>query len=162
MARQRRIIGWLVAGAGAAVLLAACSSTPSSTTTTTSAATTTTSVTPTTAAPSSSTAVTASSTPTGGSTTTLPPFFTKAGKGNAASVSVTTPSGKQWHLQWHFDCGTKKGKFALSIQASAAKSPTKVSTQDGLGGGGNRDYPAGTYALKITTACGWTLKGFEV
>ena len=132
--------------AGAALLatgaaLAACGSSPStpsasSTSTTAGGATTT--------------------APTGSSTSTPTSYFTKSLTGSKRTSSFTTPG--RWRLTFNYNCSTlgHKGHFALELHPSNGAA-VKVTSQEGLGGGGTRLYKAGTYYLSAATPCTWTV-----
>ncbi len=64
-----------------------------------------------------------------------------------------------WALTWSYDCVNvgKKAKFTLFLRSSGDK-VTTVTSQEGLGGGGNRSFGAGTFSAKVTTRCQWRVQ----
>ncbi|MHB8219780.1 MAG: hypothetical protein ACYDHU_05575 [Acidimicrobiales bacterium] len=164
--------GWLTAGLAllVALLLAACGNSTTSTGTASTPATRSTGTTlPLTAANCPSLATPAGSstsvTAVGATTTTVPrrAFFCRKGTGKTDITGVTIPSVPKWTLAWHFDCVNVKGgkgSFAITLHPSGGKSAIKVTSQQGLGGGGSNFYASGHYALVVTTACQWTVTGY--
>jgi hypothetical protein len=144
--RIRSVAAGLGAVIGGATLLAACSSSPStSTTTSTTRAAAATTTKPTTS-PNSGTVT----------TTTKPAFLTKTGTGNA---SVPVSHSSKWNVRWHFNCGSTRKPFALTLKENGGATK-KIYSATGLGGGGIQPVNKGSYTAVITTSCAWTLWGY--
>lgn len=136
---------FVVTTAAFAVLAAAagCSSSPSSSAPPTSAHTTKASA----ATPSTSAAP----------TTTVPPktYLARSGKGDKSFVASGLPA--KWMAAWRFDCEhpTRKANFVLEVGA-ASGSLVRITSQTGLGGGGQRPYTSGgSYRFSVSTSCNW-------
>jgi hypothetical protein len=82
-------------------------------------------------------------------------IFTQSLSGTKHTKSFTAKSS--WQLSYYFNCSGKKGKFTLYLRPQG-KHSVKVTSQQGLGGGGARTYSKGTYSLAATTGCKWTVK----
>jgi hypothetical protein len=128
----------------AAGLLAACGSSPPTSSTGT-----------TTTAPSSAT--TGGTGSTGSSTSAPVSYFSQSLSGTRHTRSFTTPG--RWRLTFNYNCSTlgHKGSFALVLHPSG-RSAVKVTSQQGLGGGGTHVYQGGTYYLSADTPCTWTVR----
>ena len=128
----------------AAALLAACGSSPSTPLT---AGTTTT---------ASGSATTGTSGSTGSSAGASTSYLTQSLTGSKRTTSFTAPAC--WRLTFNYNCSAlgHKGAFTLDLHRSGGSS-VKVTSQEGLGGGGTHLYPAGTFTLSARTPCNWTV-----
>jgi hypothetical protein len=150
--------------AAAGLLLAACSTgkdvANKSTTTTLSVSASTT-----TDPAGGSTTTTTTPPPT---TTTIPPFtipVVHTGTGPATLAQFSVPSkAPEWDIDWVFNCSvvpTKTGTFDVAVvgHGSAANTTDAGVTEQGNGTAGIvKNYDTGTFNLKVTTACKWTVR----
>jgi hypothetical protein len=113
--------------------------------------------------PSSGTTTTAAPT-----TTTIPPFtipVVHTGTGPATLTQFTVPSkAPEWDIDWVYDCSvapTKTGTFDVTVvgHGSAANTTDAGVTEKGNASAGIvKNYDTGTFNLKVTTACKWTVR----
>lgn len=84
-------------------------------------------------------------------------YLDKSGTGNSSIGAVTLPA--KWTATWRFICDQSHGgeSFVLTTTDHGG-SPTVVTNQTGLGGGGQKPYTkSGNYSFQIKTACVWKL-----
>jgi hypothetical protein len=102
-----------------------------------------------------------SSSPTTSSTSTTATvravYLDKSGAGNSSIAAVTLPA--KWTAAWRFICDQTPGSKSFVLTATDhGGSPTVVTNQTGLGGGGQKPYTkSGAYSFQIKTACVWKL-----
>ncbi len=84
-------------------------------------------------------------------------YLDKSGTGSKSIPAVTLPG--KWTAAWRFICGQSPGgKTFVLTTTDHGGSPTVVTNQTGLGGGGQKPYTkSGNYSFQIKTACVWKL-----
>ncbi len=84
-------------------------------------------------------------------------YLDKSGTGSKSIPAVTLPA--KWTAAWRFICGQSPGgKTFVLTTTDHGGSPTVVTNQTGLGGGGQKPYAkSGNYSFQIKTACVWKL-----
>lgn len=84
-------------------------------------------------------------------------YLQEDGTGKKRTRSFRAVSG--WTLAFSYNCTTMghKERFTLLLITAGGKAK-KVTSQEGLGGGGSRQYSPGRYSLSVMTPCRWEVE----
>jgi hypothetical protein len=85
------------------------------------------------------------------------PVIDQSGSGSKTFAPVNVPA--KWRVTWKFNCSNPvtARRFVLTVAKTGA-SPSGITDQTGLGGGGTKTYlETGSLTFAVATTCGWNL-----